>query len=71
MAPMLHGCVPVWLSLNLAHLEEGIAHCSHTPRTMGGRSPGIPPGSSQPDGSYLVIVPSMSEMTTLSSQFHR
>lgn len=66
-----HGSHAPWAWLNVAHLEEGIAHCSHTPRTMGGRSPGTPPDSSQPAGSHLVMVPSMSEMTTLSSQFHR
>lgn len=38
-----HGSHAPWAWLNVAHLEEGIAHCSHTPRTMGGRSPGTSP----------------------------
>lgn len=39
------------------------------PSTEGGTFPGPP--SSPPTRPHLVMVPSMSEMTTLSSHFHR
>lgn len=66
MAPMLHGRGSTWPTWKKA-LHTAPTH----PEQWEVGPQALPPDSSQPAGSHLVMVPSMSEMTTLSSQFHR